>query len=338
MALAFENKNLKISISDTSNIPKFRQMVDSINDAISEEVLVSGDMLPSVNQVCQDYKVSRDTVFKAYTTLKEQGVVESVPNKGYFVAQAIRRVFLFLDTFKAYKEVLYDSFINNLPKNVMADVYFHHYKPDLFRRQIEDSIGKYAKYVIMPFAHKGIDNVLGQIPDDKLLIIDWNVHSTENHNMLYQDFGQALNDRLEELLPHILKYDKGFVFLYPEYTNHPFESVEYFKIFCKKHNIKHSILTNSSQFKVEKDVVYLSVSDRLLGRFLEQCRDKELKPGVDTGIISFNETPMKKFIYEGITVISTDFYEMGKKAAEFAGSDIEMKYCVPTYAYIRKSL
>lgn len=333
-----DNKGFKINITENTNIPKFRQIVDSINDAIAEQLLDSGNMLPSVNQVCQDYKVSRDTVFKAYSLLKEQGIVESVPNKGYFVARAIRRVFLFLDTFKAYKEVLYDSFVNNLPKNIIADVHFHHYKPEVFRRQIEDSIGKYSKYVIMPFAHKGIEDVLGKIPDDKLLIIDWNVHSKENHNLLYQDFGQAVYDRLSELLPIIKKYNKGIEFLYPEFTKHPYETVEFFEKFCKDNSLKGRVLTESVDFNVEKGMAYFSVSDRMLGRFLEQCRDKEFKPGEDCGIISYNETPMKKFIYEGITVISTDFYEMGKKAAEFASSDIDMKYCVPTLAYIRKSL
>lgn len=333
-----DNKEFRINITDNSSMPKYRQLVNSINNAIAEKLLDSGDMLPSVNQVCQDYKVSRDTVFKAYSLLKEQGVVESVPNKGYFVARAIRRVFLFLDTFKAYKEVLYDSFVNNLPKNIVADVHFHHYKPEVFRRQIEDSIGKYSKYVIMPFAHKGIEDVLGQIPDENLLIIDWNIHSKENHNLLYQDFGDAVYSQLDELKLSINKYEKGIELLYPEYTNHPYETVEYFEKFCIDNGIKHRVLTDSSDFVVEKGWAYFSVSDRMLGRFLEQCRDKNLKPGVDTGIISFNETPMKKFIYEGITVISTDFNEMGKKAAEFATSDIEMKYRVPTYAYVRKSL
>ena len=116
--MSSKENNFKFQLNEAGDVPKFRQLIDSVNYAISENKLSMGDHLPSVNQVCKEYKLSRDTVFKAYSLLKEQGVIDSVPNKGYFVAREIRRVFLFLDTFKAYKEVLYDSFIKNLPENV----------------------------------------------------------------------------------------------------------------------------------------------------------------------------------------------------------------------------
>jgi DNA-binding LacI/PurR family transcriptional regulator len=38
--------------------------------------------------------------------------------------------------------------------------------------------------------------------------------------------------------------------------------------------------------------------------------------GLDFGIISYNETPLKKVVENGITTISTDFNEMGKQLAE----------------------
>lgn len=329
--------NSKFNLIEKSGRPKFRQVVDYINQLIGENQLVTGDHLPSVNQFCKDYKVSRDTVFKAYTVLKEQGVVESVPNKGYFVARSLRKVFFFLDTFKAYKEVLYDSFIKNLSKDILVDVHFHHYRPVLFKRQIEESIGKYSKYIVMPFDHYEMKDVLSLIPEDKLLIIDWNIHTKEANNILHQDFGVSVYNELNKALPLLSRYEK-FQFLYPEYTNHPYESVLYFEKFCKKHRIKHSVLTDSTMFNVEAGTVYFTVSDRMLGNFLEQCRAKNLEPGVETGIISYNETPMKKFIYKGITVISTDFFEMGKRAAGFVVNDNKMRFCVPTKIHIRKSL
>lgn len=327
----------KATISEESAMPKYLQIVDFVNHAIAENKLFVGDHLPSVNQICNEYKVSRDTVFKAYTVLKDQGVVDSVPNKGYFVAKATRKVFLFLDTFKAYKEVLYDSFKKNLPKDIYADVHFHHYNIEVFKHQIEDSRGKYAKYIIMPFDHPKMKSILDLIPEDKLLIIDFNIHFKPTSNTLYQNFDTSVYEGLSSVLPNINKY-KNFVFLYPEYTDHPYASVLFFEKFCKDHNIKYSILTDSSNFNVEAGTAYFCVSDRMLGRFLEQCRAKNFEPGRDTGIISYNETPMKKFIYKGITVISTDFYEMGKKAAEFCANDGNMRYCVPTEVHIRESL
>ncbi len=327
----------KFNVDSNGDIPKFRQLIDSVNYAISEKRLDIGDHLPSVNHVCKYYNLSRDTVFKAYSLLKEQGVIDSVPNKGYFIAREVRRVFLFLDTFKAYKEVLYDAFNKNLPRNVMADIHFHHYNLDVFRRQIEDSIGKYSKYVVMPFDHDDMKEILSLIPVDKLLVIDWNINTTSANNVLYQDFGNPVFDGLEEI-QHLVKKYNEFIFLYPEYTNHPMESVQHFSRFCKKHKILHSVLTDPTAFEVRAGVAYFCVSDRMLGKFLEQCREKKLEPGLDTGLISYNETPMKKFIYKGVTVISTDFELLGRKAAEFVSEDAPMNICIPTKVYVRESL
>ncbi|TCO03013.1 GntR family transcriptional regulator [Natronoflexus pectinivorans] len=335
--MAKKKKVFKFQLNTGEDVPKFRQLIDSVNHAISENRLSVGDHLPSVNQICKEYSLSRDTVFKAYSILKEQGVIDSVPNKGYFVAREVRRVFLFLDTFKAYKEVLYDSFTKNLPTNVMADVHFHHYNIDVFRRQIEESIGKYSKYVVMPFDAPEMHQILEMIPSEKLLIVDWNIYSKPTSNMLYQDFGQSVFEGLQSV-SHLIKKYREAVFLYPDYTNHPYESVEYFSKYCIENNIPYVVSRDPETFEVRDGVVYFSVSDRMLGKFLDQCREKKLEPGVNTGIISYNETPMKKFIYKGITVITTDFKLMGQKAAEFVSGDTTMQYCVPTRVLVRESL
>lgn len=331
------SRQIKFNIDTSSNMPKFRMLVDAVNRSVSEGSLKVGDALPSVNQLCADLQLSRDTVFKAYTLLKEQGTIESVPNKGYFIADQIQKVFVFLDTFKAYKEVLYDSFVKNLPKNVIADVNFHHYNARVFKKLIDESYGRYSKYIIMPFNDEIVRKALEQIPSERLLIVDWNLYSSAKSNVLYQDFGESLTCGLSDVL-HLLKRYKELHILYPEYTNHPHESVDCVMNFCKQNGLQCAIETDSSQFDIHAGIAYFSVSDRMLGRFLEQCRNKKLEPGTDVGIISYNETPMKKFIYKGITVFSTDFELMGRKAAEFVMDEKQMNFCVPSKMIIRESL
>ncbi|TAJ11084.1 GntR family transcriptional regulator [Marinilabiliaceae bacterium JC017] len=328
---------IKFSINPNSEIPKFRQIVDSVNDAIAENKLHVGDQLPSVNAICQEYNLSRDTVFKAYSSLKEQGIIESVPNKGYFIAKELRKIFLFLDTFKAYKEVLYGEFIKHLPKNVIADVHFHHYNIEVFRTLISESQNRYSKFIIMPFDHKEVNPIIKSLPPEKTLIIDWNIHSSKGCNVLFQDFGASVTGALEEA-NHLLKHYNELILVYPEFTFHPYETVEVFEAFCMQHKHAYTILQKSDELEVKAGQMYFSVSDRMLGAILEQCREKKLEPGTDVGILSYNETPMKKFIYKGISVISTDFKLMGQKAAEFASNDIHMNYCVPTKIVFRESL
>ncbi len=326
-----------LDINHVSETPKYLQIVNAINDAISKNILHNGDALPSVNKICTSNKLSRDTVFKAYSILKENGVVESVPNKGYYVANETRKVLLLLDTFKAYKEVLYHSFTNNLPDNIITDVQFHHYNIDNFKTIINNSIGKYYKYVVMGFNDDSVSEVLSKINAEKLLLIDWNICASEGCNYVFQDFGKAFYDALDGATALFNKY-KEIKFLYPSFTNHPIESVQYFERFCKEKSFIYQILTNSKDFNIEKDIAYISVSDRVLGNFLEQCRDKNLEPGVDVGFLSYNETPMKKFIYKGVTVVSTDFKEMGTKAAEFVTEEKEMQHYVATSLISRESL
>ena len=185
------------TVNPQSNLLKFQQLTDAVNEAVSRNLLKVGDILPSVNQLCKESSLSRDTVFKAYAELKNRGVIESVPNRGYFVAKAVTKVFLFLDTFKAYKEVLYGAFLDSLPETIAIDLHFHHYNIDDFEKIIKESLGKYTKYIIMNFDHERIPEITAQIPANKLLVIDWNVNAQEGISSIHQDFGQALYDSLE---------------------------------------------------------------------------------------------------------------------------------------------
>lgn len=330
-------KTFTFNINHKSDIPKYQQLVNDINDAIANNIISIGELLPSVNNICKAHKLSRDTVFKAYTILKEQGVIESVPNKGYYVASETKKVLLVLDTFKAYKEVLYHSFINNLPKNIITDIQFHHYNIENFKTIVNNSQGKYYKYIVMNFDHKDVPAVVSKINTEKLLLIDWNIHSNATSNYVFQDFGVSFYKALIEATQLFQKY-KEINFLYPNFTNHPLETITFFEKFCNEYKFKYKIISNDKDFVVEKNIAYISVSDRMLGVFLEQCRNRDFEPGTDVGFLSYNDTPMKKFIYKGISVISTDFKELGTKAAEFITKDEPMQHYIPTKLIVRESL
>jgi DNA-binding transcriptional regulator YhcF (GntR family) len=329
--------NLIFNINPQSNTLKYIQLVDAIVDAINENTLSEGDMLPSVNELVKSASISRDTVFKAYTELKNRGVIESVPNRGYFVSRSRNKVLLFLDTFKAYKEVLYDGFKANLPENISVDLHFHHYNIEVLKHIINDSIGKYSYYIIMNFDHPEMEEVINIIPSDKLLIIDWNIHANVNNSFVCQDFGKAVYDILSLYVEKVRKYNR-FIYLYPEkMTYHPKESITNFEKFCKYNNINYLVMNDPKNVDIQKGDLYLLVSDRTLATVLDQSTVKNFEVGKDFGIISYNETPMKRFVKDGITVISTDFTLMGKKVAEYVMNPGQLKYVVPTQLIQRKS-
>ena len=328
--------NFKFTVNNNSNVLKFQQLVDAIMDSISQNQLKSGEMLPSVNQIMSESQLSRDTVFKAYAELKKRGVVESVPNRGYFVVKNIIKVFLFLDTFKAYKEVLYGSFLKNLPKNIGVDLHFHHYNIGVFEKIINDSVGKYSKYIIMNFDHAKVSEIIKTIPSEQLLIIDWKINTAETQSCVYQNFGESVYNCFRGNSEKFSKY-KEFNYYYPEFTYHPKISIEYFKKFCADYGIKHNVIFDDEKFNIEKGCLYFLVSDRTLANFLDQCQEKGFEPGQEVGVISYNETPMKKYVKNGIAVISTDFELMGQKAAEFVVTGEPVRFEVPTTLKLRSS-
>ena len=162
----------KLHINESASQTKLQQLVHSITEAISNGQIKVGDPLPSVNQLSNDSGYSRDTVFKAYTILKQRNIVESAPQKGYFVANESFKVFVLLDDFSAFKEQLYQSFRQNLPDSYSVDLLFHHYNQDVFKQLIENSLGRYSMYVVMNIDHKSIDPILEKIDPNKLLILD----------------------------------------------------------------------------------------------------------------------------------------------------------------------
>jgi GntR family transcriptional regulator len=79
---------LDFSISPGGAGPIFRQIVDQVRLAVATGRLVEGDQLPSVRQLAEQLVVNPNTVAKAYAELSRDGLVDSQPGRGLFVAKA----------------------------------------------------------------------------------------------------------------------------------------------------------------------------------------------------------------------------------------------------------
>ena len=74
-----------IDISHQSHLPKYKQIILSIEVAIAENRIKKDDKLPSVNKVSLEFSISRDTVLLAYDELKKRGIIYAILGKGYYV-------------------------------------------------------------------------------------------------------------------------------------------------------------------------------------------------------------------------------------------------------------
>jgi GntR family transcriptional regulator len=73
---------LLLSISPSSGLPLYRQLIDQFRALIATGKLAPGELLPSVRQVAQDLQINPMTVSKAYSLLERDGIVELVRGQG----------------------------------------------------------------------------------------------------------------------------------------------------------------------------------------------------------------------------------------------------------------
>src|SRR3981189_754525 len=67
------------------------QMVDQIRDAIRCARIGPGTRLPSSRRLSEQLEISRNTVVRAYDLLLMEGIVESRPASGIYVAEHLPR-------------------------------------------------------------------------------------------------------------------------------------------------------------------------------------------------------------------------------------------------------
>jgi len=327
-----------MEIKFSHSISKIKTLADGISLSIMQGDLKAGDNLLSINEASALYKVSRDTVFKAYNELKRRGIIDSNPMKGYFVTGEVNHVLLLLDTYSSFKQNLYRRFAANLPENYKVDLIFHQYNEQLFETIIRESVGKYSMYVVMNFSNDHLSDTLKSIPSNKLLLLDFGNFEKSEYSYICQDFDQSLHRCLNQGIELLKKYRK-LIYVFPEELCHPISSIEYFKKFCLEHKFEYEIQRKESDWKgVEAGTAYLCILSEDLVKIVKAADSVGLKIGEDVGLIAYNDEPVLEVIKKGISVISVDFGLMGEKAAYFVKTKQPVQEYLETKMIIRNSI
>lgn len=316
---------------------KVTQLADLISQAISMREFLEGDSLPSINELSRRYGVSRDTVFKAFSDLRERGIIDSTPRKGYFVTGQVTNVLLLLDQYTPFKETLYNSFAKHLPVNYKVNLLFHQYNERLFSTIVRESVGKYNKYVVMNFDNERFSASLNKISPARLLLLDFGKFEKERYSYVCQDFDESFYGALQRLDDRFSSYRK-FVFLFPSSLKHPQSSKDYFFRFCQDYNLSGSVEEDVENLKVEKDTAYLAIKQQDVVKVVKQGRLAGLKCGKDFGLLAYNDIPSYEVIDEGITALTIDWQQMGNEVARFVLDNAVVQKYLPTEVRLRNSL
>ncbi|MFI1743325.1 GntR family transcriptional regulator [Thalassobellus sediminis] len=322
---------IEIKINESSRIPKYKQIVDSVINDVSKGKLKIGEKIPSINELSESCYLSRDTVEKAYKILKEQKVIISVKGKGYYTAKTDLiskiQIFFMINKLSSYKMMIFNSFVNSIGINGHVTLSVYHCEESIFARTLEKNLGAYDYYIIMPHFKTDdsnhisttnvVQDVIEKIPKDKLVILDNNKLDIKgNYGAVFQDFQEDIYAALSKGVDKFKNYDK-LVLVYPFKSVYPYPKriVHGFRKFCSKYNFDFEILNEVyDDMDLESKDIYVIIEENDLVNLVRQVRKKKLTLGEDIGIISYNETPLKELL--GINVISTRFKAMGESAAD----------------------
>ncbi len=206
------------------------------------------------------------------------------------------------------------------------DIYLHHFNFNIFKSFIEDAKGHYTHYIISPWDHKRMGEVISVLPETQTYIIDG---YTLPFIGIRQDFSNNIYELLKHNLESIKKYQK-LIFLFRDTTTQPpVELMKGFKRFSNKGYIDCEIKQLGKITEINKGEAWIVIDDNDLVDLVLLARKKEYKLGKQLGILSYNESKLKKVISNGISTISTDFKAMGEKLATMILANDRSAYINP---------
>lgn len=321
------------------------QLANSIIKSISEGKIKKDQILPSINELSFEFEISRDTAEKGYKHLKKIGIIDSVPGKGYFVnntnTEKRLKVFLLFNKLSPHKKIVYDSFLASIGEFALIDFYIYNNDFDFFKRLILNKKNDYTHYVIIPHFRDGGENaheVINTIPKDKLILLDKIIPNiTGEYGAVYENFEKDLYRVLETAIPQLSKYHTIKI-IFPSHTYHPQEIIKGFKRFCIQYAFNYKVVNNIANEPIKEGEVYINLMEDDLVTLIEKILATKMKVGKHVGVISYNETPLKRIILNGITTISTDFEMMGKKIADLILEQSTEHIEIPFHLTLRASL
>lgn len=332
-----------------SRTPKYLQVVNLILDEIEQGKLKIGDRIPSINETSFDLLLSRDTVEKAYNELRDRGIITSVRGKGFYICSTNMgsklKVLLLFNKLSSYKKIIYYSILETLGAQATVDLHIHHYNRNILEDLLVQNLGNYNYYVLAPhFFDKNSHpetayDLIKKIPKDKLLIIDRAVKGHENEFPgIYQDFAKDIFEALESGVSLLRKYSR-LILVFPRGDHYPVEIMDGFKRFCFFHDFNNLIVDGIDDEPLYEGDSFIVLAETDLVNIIKKSREQCLKLGKEVGIISYNDTPLKEILAEGITTISTDFNHMGRSIAnQILGEEDKIPIKNPFRFIVRKSL
>jgi len=320
--------NSRIKVDAASQVPVYKQLMQSIRDLVYEGGYAVGDYLPSMNELSAELNISKETVKKAYSLLRDEEMIGSAQGKGFYITNKNGnkiKILVLFDKLSTYKQVLFSSFSSHIGEQSEITIRLHNQDVELFEQFVEENLDKFDYYLVTPHfslcqeVQARAIKTLKRIPNRKLILLDRYVDGLQgNFGSVYQDFEHDIYDGLTQGKDDILKFKRINIVSMKGSLYAPIIETG-IKSFCDENSFAYEFLHTVNPDKIEKGEIFLILNSQLDAELIELVRIAKMKGcriGKDIGIISYNESPINEIILDGLTVMSTDFIQMGELAAK----------------------
>lgn len=301
-------------------MPKYRQIIDSFTRAIETNKLQVGDKLPSINQLCLDSSVKRDTVLLALNELRARGIVEGHHGKGFYVVSSDTslhpRIFLLFREMSAYAVNIYNGLVSLLPGQAMVDIGFHHDDPARIAEFLKEKNGKYTSYILDTRGLEVYGPLVRRMNGSRTCLIGMPSDGWKELHGMYHDTVRDMQDSLKSLRKQLKKYCR-LVYLC-KFPEEHMCNIDALQRFCKEESMDYLICNNPDDLRPALYEAYIIPDDQVLASFLAKIRKSGFVLGEQVGCVAFGESLFKEILEGGLTTVSYDFNDLCSRLAEFS--------------------
>jgi DNA-binding transcriptional regulator YhcF (GntR family) len=334
-----------LAIDELSKIPKYQQIVDTIVSDIERGVVKVGEKISSINEMSEEFYLSRDTVEKAYRILCKRGIITAVRGKGFYVSSTSRRdgkrILLVFNKLSDHKKTIYNSFIKNLDNKAIVDLQIHHGESSILEKIIIENLGMYDYYLIMPHLTSETESVraaLNKIPSDQLILINKDIAGISgSYGSVFEDFELDIHSALCTGLDKIRKYSKLYL-VFPTENLYCDGIRKGFENFCRAECFDFETIESAMNHDVNINELYIVIEESDLVEIIKKATANNYVLGKNFGLITYNDTPFKEILAGGIAVLSTDFIKMGETMASMVLNHTKEKIKNPFKLISRNSI
>lgn len=319
--------SFEIVLATEEKTPIYKQLVSQFEDAIRSGRLKSGEQVPSMNEFAARYNISKETIKKVYGILRDKDLLVPRQGKGFYVAEnssiSKPHILVLFDKLSIYKEVLYNSLVEELGENADITILTHNQNLEFFTYCLDTCLDTYDYYVITP--HFPLDEksqamaskLMSRIPYRKLIMVDnWMKTLPGNYGAVYQDFENDIYEGLKQGINKLRQVSVLNVITLPSslYGSLISRGVQRF---CQDYDIPFKLMDSAPEV-ISKDEAFLVLSSQLdsgLAALARNIKANKLEVERDVFVISYNEFDLCEVVMNGLTTVSADFKQMGRSVA-----------------------